>query len=355
MKKKTEDAGSARSALFAAANSGKGFVSFYDGVFDRPEIRRRYIIKGGPGTGKSSFMKAIAAYAEQGGMAVEYYRCSSDPESLDGIVLDGRIAMLDGTAPHAVEPTLSGARDEIINLGEFWDGERLTEHYNDIVSFSALKANCYRKAYRFLSAAMAVEEINRELVSPSVRLEKMEQAAKRQVKEIPEGDGFRLLPGLADSVGMKGTVRLDTYEKQASRLIVLDDFYGTATLFLSCLIGEAREKKCSVRVSYQPIIPSLPDAVLFEESGVCFVVGAHGEREPDGRINMKRFVDGEAIKKIRVEYRMNRRLFDALLNSAVEALAEAGAHHFQLERIYSSCMDFDAQQKFTRSFCQKIR
>ena len=29
--------------------------------------------------------------------------------------------------------------------------------------------------------------------------------------------------------------------------------------------------------------------------------------------------------------------------------------HFELEAIYSSCMDFDAMRKFTRSFCQKIR
>ncbi len=340
--------------LFAAANSGKGFYSFYDQIFNRQEIKRRYIIKGGPGTGKSSFMKEIAKYARGKGLVVEYYRCSSDPESLDGIVIDGRIAMLDGTSPHTVEPDCAGARDEIVNLGEFWDAELLANRYNDIVSISALKGNCYRKAYRFLSAAMEVEEINRGLVSPTVQHEKMKKAVRRLMRFIDDGKEFQLFTGLAASVGMKGCVRWSTYEGEAKRLYVIDDHYHTGDLFLSYLIDAAREKKCAVRVSYQPIMPSLPDAVLFLESGVCFVLGEHGGREADARINMKRFVDCDALTAIKTEYRVNQRLYDALLQSAIEALSEAGRYHFDLEQIYISCMDFDSEKKFLRSFCQKI-
>ena len=347
--------GEVPSTLFAAANSGRGFVSFYDRIFGRDQITRRYIVKGGPGTGKSSFMRQIARYAEEQGMAVEYYRCSSDPDSLDGIVLDGRIAMMDGTAPHTVEPELPGARDEIVNLGEFWDGERLAGHYNEIVALSALKSNCYRKAYRFLSAAMEVELVNRELIRPSVRHEKMRGAVGRLLRAVPDEDEFRLLPGLVDSIGMKGSVRLDTYEKQAKRLYVVEDHYGTGGLFLNLVVEEAQRKGCAVRVSYQPLTPELPDAVYFCQSGVCFVIGEYGEREPDGRVNMKRFLDVGALSEVKVEYRLNRHLIDGLIGAATEALTDAGRHHFALEQIYVSCMDFDSQRKFVRSFCQKVR
>ncbi len=345
-------------ALFAAANSGRGFVSFYDSVFGNGDIKKKYIIKGGPGTGKSSFMKEIASYAESRGMEVEYYRCSSDPDSLDGIILDGRegrIAMLDGTAPHCMEPELPGARDEIINLGEFWDGEKLGQRYNEIVSFGALKGNCYRKAYRFLSAASEVEEINRALILPFVRGEKMRGAVSRLLRTVPNGNGFHAGTGLADSIGMKGSVRLDTYERQAKTLYVIDDYYGTGSLFLTMVLEEAAQKECDVRVSYQPLLPSLPDAVLFVQSGICFVLGEHSDREADGRINMKRFVEADGLTTIKSEYRVNRRLYEALLDSATEALAEAGRYHFELEKIYISCMDFESERKFTRSFCQRIR
>ena len=53
--------------FFAAANSVKGFVSFYGEIFAAPSIERRYIIKGGPGTGKSSFMKKVARAAKDAG------------------------------------------------------------------------------------------------------------------------------------------------------------------------------------------------------------------------------------------------------------------------------------------------
>ncbi len=340
--------------LFAAVNSGKGFVSFYDDVFNRPEIKRKYIIKGGPGTGKSSFMKAVAAHAKEQGMEVACYRCSSDPDSLDGIIMDGRIAMLDGTAPHNMDADLPGARDEIINLGEFWDGERLAERYNEIVTLGACKQNCYRKAYRFLSAASEMAVINRELIQPFLKIEKMQGAARRIVKNIPNGEKFRMTVGITDSIGMKGRVRLDTYEQQAKKLYVIEDCYETGSYFLSELIALASEKKCEIRVSYQPILPDLPDAVMFVQSGICFVLREN--REGDGsRINMKRFCDADRLGERKVEYRINRRLYEALLDSAVGAMSEAGEYHFRLEQLYGACMDFESQKKFIRSFCQTIR
>ena len=44
---------------FAAANSYKGFKSYFDRIFAPEQFDRIYIIKGGPGTGKSSIMKNI--------------------------------------------------------------------------------------------------------------------------------------------------------------------------------------------------------------------------------------------------------------------------------------------------------
>lgn len=354
MNQAKQEAANGKQVLFAAANSGRGFVSFYEEILNRSELQRRYIIKGGPGTGKSSLMRTVAEEAERREMTVEYYRCSSDPDSLDGIVLDGRIALLDGTAPHSVEPTLSGARDEIVNLGEFWDGERLAERYNEIVALTALKAEAYRRAYRFLSAAMEVDETNRELIRPFADMEKMRKAVARACRTLPDEQEFRLLPGLCDSFGMKGQVRLDTYEMQAKQLFVVDDLYGTGGLYLRLLLEQAQKKKCSVRVSYAPLSPDLPDAVLFEASGICYVLGEHGEREPNGRIRMRRFLNTEQLQTVKQEFRYHRRLSHALTDSALEALAAAGRYHMELEQIYASCMDFEAERRFCRSFCQKI-
>ena len=42
---------------FAASNSAHGFHSYYAEFFDDAEVDRVFVIKGGPGTGKSRFMR----------------------------------------------------------------------------------------------------------------------------------------------------------------------------------------------------------------------------------------------------------------------------------------------------------
>lgn len=84
---------------FSGGNTASGFVSYYDYIFR--DLDRLYIIKGAPGTGKSKLMRDIANEAGNRNYKIEYYHCSSDPDSLDGIIIrDISVGVLDGTAPH---------------------------------------------------------------------------------------------------------------------------------------------------------------------------------------------------------------------------------------------------------------
>ena len=105
---------------FASSNTAAGFRSDFEGIFGG--ARRIIVLKGGPGTGKSAFLRAAATAAEAAGRRGERFYCSSDPASLDGILADGELAIVDGTAPHVWEPKLPGALEEIVNLGQFWSG-----------------------------------------------------------------------------------------------------------------------------------------------------------------------------------------------------------------------------------------
>ncbi len=343
-----------RSALFAAANSGRGFLSLYDRVFDRPEIKHRYIVKGGPGTGKSSFMRSVAVAAENKGRSVRYYRCSSDPDSLDAIVIDGGLVVLDGTAPHTVEPRLSGARDEIVNLGAFWDGARLRERYDEIEREDKEKSTHYRRAYRYLSAAMELEEIADSLIRPYLREEKMRRAAKRLLRDLPEGEGFDLLPGLQCAIGMKGRVCLESYRVRARRILSVEEVFGCGWRFLLCVLDECRQKRQPVWVSYDPLLPDHPDGVLLPSLGLCFVIKRGEDVTEDGRIRMRRFMESEIPASVKSEYRVSRRMSEALVKGAEDALGEAGKAHARLERIYGECMDFSSLDAFTKSFCDQV-
>ena len=124
---------------FAAANGFYGFRSYFGTVFDRKEFDRVYILKGGPGTGKSTIMKRILAAFEENGFDCEIILCSSDPSSLDGVIIktnETKVAILDGTAPHEEDTRYPGAIDEIINLGEAWNEKTLINHRDEIVNLN---------------------------------------------------------------------------------------------------------------------------------------------------------------------------------------------------------------------------
>lgn len=86
--------------VFPGGNTSKGFYSYYDYIIE-PDANRIFVIKGGPGVGKSSMMKKVAKDLLEKGYDIEYHHCSSDNNSIDGLVVPKlRVAMVDGTAPH---------------------------------------------------------------------------------------------------------------------------------------------------------------------------------------------------------------------------------------------------------------
>ena len=49
--------------FFLGANSPGGFYSLYDQLIDREQAEELYILKGGPGCGKSSLMQPLSSAA----------------------------------------------------------------------------------------------------------------------------------------------------------------------------------------------------------------------------------------------------------------------------------------------------
>ena len=139
--------------VFPGGNTSKGFYSFYDYIIE-PDATRIFVIKGGPGVGKSTFMRKIGEVMLTKGYDVEFHCCSSDNGSLDGLVIPAlRIALLDGTAPHIVDPKNPGVVDEIIHLGDHWNLEGLRTHKTQILACNKEVGRLFNRAYIYLSGA----------------------------------------------------------------------------------------------------------------------------------------------------------------------------------------------------------
>ena len=140
---------------FLGSNSGDGFCSLYDG-YCRGEGDFLRVIKGGPGCGKSSFMRRIGEAAADKGLDVEYIHCSGDPDSLDGVYIPAlRLGYADGTSPHIMDPACFGATGDYLNLGAFCDCARSRGAAAQLEGLTAAYKAHYARAYSLLSAAAA--------------------------------------------------------------------------------------------------------------------------------------------------------------------------------------------------------
>ena len=344
---------------FAASNSAQGFVSYYPQLFSRAE--HTYIIKGGPGTGKSSFMKKIALSRESAGDKVEYYYCSSDHTSLDGVLIFGKDeiwGIIDGTPPHAKEPELPGIKDDIINLGEFWSRDQLLTQKNEIISLCGKKSSSYRKAYDYLRCCGNLSATLEPIIDGIVDHDKMDSAVTRLCSSLSIDNGSSIvLPLCIKAVGMRGVASFDTFERTAESIYKVGDLYGVGELFINKLYSSLVRKNITLRVAYDPICPQRINGLYIDEKKTAFILSPTGDDDiGDARtekyINPKRFVNTDQLKCARGEIRYAKRLFSESLDGALHALGEARVYHFLLEDIYKKAMDFSSLSDFTERFCR---
>ncbi len=88
---------------YAEGNTARGFYSLYDE--NLKDLDKLFILKGGPGSGKSTLMKKIGSAFFEKGYDVEFLHCASDNDSIDGVRIPAlKAGIVDGTAPHVIEP-----------------------------------------------------------------------------------------------------------------------------------------------------------------------------------------------------------------------------------------------------------
>lgn len=336
---------------FGASNSADGFVNYFPRIFNKESCSRIYVVKGGPGTGKSRFMRDVADEAERRGMSVRYYYCSSDSSSLDGIIIeDIRVGFVDGTAPHVYEPTQVGSFEQILNLGDFWDERALFQKREQIEMLVKEKSDAYGRAYALLSAYGKLMSAAESLTEPCVNHKKLASAVKRWLHKLPTEGNHSVEIALRGAVGMNGKTRFDTYEKEAKMIFAVFDYYGSAHFVMKAIYNEALERGMAVKISYDPVMKDRIEAMLLSDCGILFACGIDGEY----KINSKRFVDEiefknrkDTVKKLENEAKN----IESLVLTAFEEIRE---YHFALEEIYASTMDFGRKESFTHDFIKKL-
>lgn len=351
-------------ASFLGANTPQGFVSFFDELYNPYENCRAYIIKGGPGTGKSTLMKKVCKEAENRGYATEKVYCSSDPDSLDALIFPGvGVSIADGTSPHTLDPKFPGACENIINLGDFWDKERLINKADEIRTLTLENSLHHRRSSKYLAAAGHIYEENLRLVSRYTDKDKTDNFALRFAKrELPEkktSQPGKRMKRFISGITPKGRIFLaEGIKSTVSRAIAIDDEYSAVSGNIAERVGEiAVRNGYDVIFCYCPMKPKLQcEHVIIPEKHLALmsVRSDHNfDIEFDRIIHARRFLY-EGIKDHTSYLRFNRRLIRELTDEAMSALRDAKAVHDSLEKIYVDAMDFVSLGKYCESLLKEI-
>lgn len=337
------------SHFFLSANTPQGLVSHPEQLYSAKDGWRAFILKGGPGTGKSFFIEKVGKAMQQLGLNVEYIHCTSDSDSYDGLAVPPlKVCLLDGTPPHAIEPKYPGAVESIINLGECCDENALARQHDKIIVFAARISAIYDRAFRFLGAAGSLQADIARQAYECADLGKMERYATRLAKrEFPprrrQGrESQRFLTGITPGgvVFYKDTV--SSYEK----IFVIEDDFGLGRFLL------ARIRAFALSMGYDVISCNCPmspadrlEHLLVPALSIAFVTSNRFHKldfKGCRHIHIRRFIDNETLKLRRQRIVFNRKAARELIAEAIKLLGEARASHDILKDIYASATDFSA-------------
>lgn len=348
--------------FFLGANSASGFYSLYDQLGNLEQTYDFLVLKGGPGVGKSTLMKQIGKQAQDKGLQVEYTHCSGDPASLDAVQLPQlRCAIADGTAPHVIEPRYPAAVDRYVDLGRFYDVDRLKERRKEIVACTDGYKAEYARAYDCLRAHGAIRgEIERQ-VAESANLEKLRKRVgniwQRERPRRSKGTGKearRFLGGLTPAGYACCT---DTIYTLCDKVYELQDSYRLAAPVLEHLRQEILAGGCDVVTCLDPAQPGRIEHLLLPQLRLAFVTtGRHFTltEKPYRCLRLDRLIDREQYRLMRGGLRLKERLADALEEEGAEHLRLAGEKHQELELIYHPFVDFDGVMELAAQEAARI-
>lgn len=340
---------------FLGANTPRGFRSMFEHSYSSDEGWRIHIIKGGPGTGKSTLMRTVAQRAADAGVFAERIHCSSDPNSLDAVILPSlRRAIYDGTAPHVLEPQLPGACEQLVDLGQAWDTDTLYSRRTPIAELSLRCSACHRQATHMLACAEVFRARLREPAEAAADRQKIARAADRLCERFGlnrrPSDPGTLTRRLASAVTPEGVMTVsDEYLSTFGVIVpVIDRSYAVSGLLLTELRRRLLERGYSVIECPCSQEPDRPEHLLLPEEDVCFTTrsDAHGlelHTDNDTRaVRAERFLPDELTCGRHPERVYDRRELLRFTQLASDCMRQAKAIHDQLEDCYRDAMDFSA-------------
>ncbi len=351
-------------SFFLGANNKNGYCSLFNKIYDPYQKGNHIILKGGPGTGKSTLMKRVAQHLEKKGYFVERGYCSADPNSLDAVIApEINYSIFDGTSPHIADPVLPGVNEHIVDLSIAWNKGYLKLHRKEIGELTKSNKEMHKKAADFLKVASQIETQSVILCNTFTNREKAERYAKRLCSRlIPErkvsAKGRELKRFLSGITPDGIVVQYDSMVALCEKIITVKDEFSIVSPYIAGYIGEyALNMGYDVYKCYCPLFPEFKvEHIIIPElkTGVFSENSYHlSIEENEERIRATRFFDKDGYAMNKEKLMFQKKAKKELINEAIRKLSLALDIHDRLEEYYIKATDFDVIDKVSNKLLQE--
>lgn len=345
--------------VFPGGNTSVGFFSLYDNII-APDATRIFCIKGGPGVGKSTFMRFIGEVMLEKGYDVEFHCCSSDNGSLDGVCIPQlRIALLDGTAPHVVDPKNPGAVDEIIHLGDYWDEAKMRAQKNQVLKINARVGRLFKMAYSQLREAKVIHDEWESYITECMDFPKVNQVSAEINNDFFAGvtSDYRYQAKdrhlFATAITPEGPMNyLDTILQDTEELYILKGAPGTGKSSIVKLIAQQAKAKgldteiyhCALEpLQYDHlVVPALGKAIINASAPIIFNPTDLKKVTKIVEYNLSDFIQPDLLAIYTQDVCSAQERFWQAFNRACGYIKQAKATHDEMETYYVPAMNFTA-------------
>lgn len=344
--------------FFLGSKSADGFHSDFSKIIKKDQYYT-YILKGGPGTGKSTLMKKIAS--EFINEDHELYFCSSDPSSLDAVVLsDRRIIITDGTSPHPADPEYPCVLQQIVDLGAAVKKEKIRKYKEKIIELTDLNRLYQTRAGRYIQAGTSLNQNSFSISSAALNYDKTEKFIQKITKDLFRSKGnksensFRTLSAFTAS-GYYTMPLPDEY----SITVIKDPDIAAADMIIRKTAEKAAEWNYECHISLCPAYSGeICEHLIIPELKKAFITSDHISRIDTAEIqtvNAGRFYNKKLLNDKKIFSSFNKKVVSSIISEVSLSMKNALDIHNELEKYYIESLDTSLLNEISEKMISEIR
>jgi hypothetical protein len=285
---------------------------------------------------------------------------------LDGVVFPRiGVALIDGTAPHVLDPINPGAVDEILHLGDFWDERGIRANKQRILQINRETGRLFARAYRFLRAAQAVYDDIEAANMEGMNFGMANKIADHLLRELFTGIHVSPLVGRPRHLFASANTPDGVVDYLPSIIGPMEHKYivegepgtGKSTL-LQKVATAALERGYYVEMYHCALNPDKVEHVVVPEINLALTksIEPHATRPARGDrvIDMNECLNPSIVAKHAELLSQDADLYDSLLQRAFHFLAAAKHAHDVMEGYYVPNMNFDGVQALWEKTLKRI-